>query len=141
MSLKERMQQIAQEEALKAIKLEEGVLYDAIIENAYLARNQKNLNTVVLEAKIVAPNKDYDSKIIKKMFVIDENNPIKLQTDIAIKDLFNFLTQFDFEFETEKDLAQKLPSLVDKKVKVTVVWKENKQNKDRPWANYTIIKA
>ena len=42
MSLKERMQQIAQEEALKAIKLEEGVLYDAIIENAYLARHQKN---------------------------------------------------------------------------------------------------
>lgn len=140
MNLREKMQKIQEEEALKAIRLDENKIYNAVIENCYFGKNAKNLNAVTFSLKIKSDD-ETNGKIINKIFVIDEANPSKLQTEIALKELFILLQQWpNFTFETEKDLAQKLPTLIDQEVTLKVIYKINKQDITKVWPNYYINK-
>ena len=140
MSLKEQMIQLKKEEELKQVKLAEGKEYKALISSAYIAPNQKGYKCVFFELKIVN-DAELDGKSITKWFLIDETSPSKIGIHIHLKQLYDLLTSLNVDFETEKDLAIKLPTLIDTLVTVTVKYNENKVNPDRPWPNYTIRKA
>lgn len=137
MTLKEKMLKLQKESELRQVRLEENKVYNAVISSAYYGKNTKGYNSAIFELKIIN-DAELEGKTINKTFVIDETNSSKLQTEIALQELFRLLVQFNISFETEKDLALALPTLIEREVTIIVRYKENKQNPEKPWPNYTI---